>query len=299
MVKSRKIFIILLMIMCVVLLAGCEKKSDKNLKIEKANNEIKFLDNNIINMINELNNISFLNYKVTQEDIKEEKDSSNTSDSKTKEKDSNSDSEGKQEESSNNENKNEESKENNNKIFKMEENFVLQDNNEKEINWNEISKIIENIYTIWPTIYLDLDNLGVDKLSSFTENLDNIALDIKNKDNKNLMDDLSKIYNLISYYKSTFSNNEIENKSMEIKSYLILAYCNINNDEWNNAYLNIEKSKNIITEIKQSGTYNDKKINIERAYIMVTDLENSIEKKDKNIFIIRYKNILQELLQII
>ena len=56
-------------------LIGCSKsKEDENKSIkEKVNSEMIYLDGKIITMLNKLNNISFSNYKVISEDVKEEK----------------------------------------------------------------------------------------------------------------------------------------------------------------------------------------------------------------------------------
>ena len=73
--KSRKILILSVMIILFLSLTGCSKSKEdekKGIK-EKINSEMSYLDGKIITMLNRINNISFSNYKVVSEDVKEEK----------------------------------------------------------------------------------------------------------------------------------------------------------------------------------------------------------------------------------
>lgn len=76
--KFRKILIAFLVLILFFSLTGCSKsKEDENKdKKEKVNSEISYLDTKIITILNSLNNISFSNYKVVAENVKEEKDNS-------------------------------------------------------------------------------------------------------------------------------------------------------------------------------------------------------------------------------
>ena len=71
----RKLPIVFLIMIMLFSLTGCSKsKEDENYnKKEKVNVEMSYLDGKIITMLNRLNNISFSNYKVVSEDVKEEK----------------------------------------------------------------------------------------------------------------------------------------------------------------------------------------------------------------------------------
>ena len=69
----RKLSIIFLIIITLFSLTGCNKNKDDSIKKEKVNQEMSYLDSKIIAMLNRLNNISFSNYKVVSEDVKEEK----------------------------------------------------------------------------------------------------------------------------------------------------------------------------------------------------------------------------------
>ena len=61
---------ILFALLLIVTLSGCQKQDDTEILKLKVNEEIQYLDTNIISMLNKLNNISFENYYVTTENIK-------------------------------------------------------------------------------------------------------------------------------------------------------------------------------------------------------------------------------------
>lgn len=69
-----KRFILLFFIIVILFaLTGCGQKQDNgDSKEEKVDQEIGYLDSKIITMMNQLNNISFSNYKVTSENVRQE-----------------------------------------------------------------------------------------------------------------------------------------------------------------------------------------------------------------------------------
>ena len=70
---SRKVILaFFIFIITLFTLTGCAKKDNKQ-DIEKVKDEICFLDETIITMMNRANNISFNNYKVISENVKQEK----------------------------------------------------------------------------------------------------------------------------------------------------------------------------------------------------------------------------------
>ena len=72
---SRKIILaFFIFIITIFTLTGCAKKDNKqDIEKEKVKDEICFLDETIITMMNRANNISFNNYKVISENVKQEK----------------------------------------------------------------------------------------------------------------------------------------------------------------------------------------------------------------------------------
>lgn len=322
--KLRKAFILLLISITLFSLTGCDKKeyNDENSKKEKLDQEMSYLDNKIITMMNRLNNISFSNYKVVSEDVKEENIGSTSGNEKNTS--SQSDSGLSTDSSSANSGSNDSSGENssgsskqggkssnnqaeksledseNDQIFKMAEDVILLNTGEQdqEIKWGEIRENIENLYTIWATITIDLTNVGANKddILKFDVILDDIAVNAKYKNKDEALKNLSKLYSLIPKYMQSYDTDELNKKIITTKSYILNAYALVNSENWSEASNELTKATESFEAVMtNSSSYINKELNINRSYLLLDEITKSTEKKDKQIFYLRYKNLLQEL----
>ena len=291
----RKNTLAILILSIVFLLTGCSINTgeDENSKKEKLNQEMSYLDNKIITMMNRLNNISFSNYKVISEEVKEEKTGNNSS----QDTGSSSESSSKGNESSGQQQSSEGSEDNH--IFKMSQDVLLLNSDEQneEIKWEEIRKDIENIYTVWATISIDLASIGVNNqdITEFNNILDDVAIDAKEKNKESSLTNLSMLYNLIPKYMNSYSE-ELNKNIKATKAYVLTSYSLVNTEKWDEARLNLTKANEAFSNvITRQDNYPNRELNINRSYLLLNDLKQSIEKKDKQIFYVRYKNLMHEL----
>lgn len=307
----KRIIVVILMIFIVFTLTGCsEKQSEEELSKEKIDQELQYLDTKFVSLMNMLNNISFINYKVTSEDIKEEKNESkeNSSDSgqdnkSSSESESSSDSESGGESNSNSgsesggeagstDNKQE------NKIFKLTEENILSLDSSSDIQWDLIKSEIENLYSIWTTITIDMHTAGInsDDILEFNTLLDSLAMQAKEENKQGALDNLSKLYNLLPKYLNSYSGDEIKKSVLNTKVHLLSAFCMVNSDKWEDMSAEMLKAnQEFSTIINNVNIDKNKKLNINRAYLLLKEAQNSIEAKDKEVFLLKYKNAIQEL----
>lgn len=307
----KRIIVVILMIFIVFTLTGCsEKQSEEELSKEKIDQELQYLDTKFVSLMNMLNNISFINYKVTSEDIKEEKNESkeNSSDSgqdnkSSSESESSSDSESGGESNSNSgsesggeagstDNKQE------NKIFKLTEENILSLDSSSDIQWDLIKSEIENLYSIWTTITIDMHTAGInsDDILEFNTLLDSLAMQAKEENKQGALDNLSKLYNLLPKYLNSYSGDEIKKSVLNTKAHLLSAFCMVNSDKWEDMSAEMLKAnQEFSTIINNVNIDKNKKLNVNRAYLLLKEAQNSIEAKDKEVFLLKYKNAIQEL----
>ncbi len=307
----KRIIVVILMIFIVFTLTGCsEKQSEEELSKEKIDQELQYLDTKFVSLMNMLNNISFINYKVTSEDIKEEKNESkeNSSDSgqdnkSSSESESSSGSESGGESNSNTgsesggeagstDNKQE------NKIFKLTEENILSLDSSSDIQWDLIKSEIENLYSIWTTITIDMHTAGInsDDILEFNTLLDSLAMQAKEENKQGALDNLSKLYNLLPKYLNSYSGDEIKKSVLNTKAHLLSAFCMVNSDKWEDMSAEILKAnQEFSTIINNVNIDKNKKLNVNRAYLLLKEAQNSIEAKDKEVFLLKYKNAIQEL----
>ncbi len=318
----KSIILSILIIFMFLTLTGCgEKQSEEEVSKQKLDKEIQYLDTKFVSLMNMLNNISFSNYKVTSEDVKEEKDESkgNSSDSgqsgqggskASSEGESSSESEGESgsdsESSSGSAAKDESSQEQSssgddkeqNKIFKLTEDNILSLDQNEDIAWDLVKIEIENLYSIWTTITIDMHTAGINSndILEFNKLLDSLAIRAKDKNKQGALDDLSKLYNLLPKYLNSYSDNEIKKSILNTKAHLLTAFCMINSDKWEDMGAEVSKANGeFSTIINNVNIDKNKKLNVNRAYLLLKEAQNSIEAKDKEVFLIKYKNAIQEL----
>ncbi len=238
---------------------------------DKAISEIEFLSNELINVMNGLNNLSYTKNRLINQDV----------------------------------NVSESSSENN---IKTSENTVdrtiieyestLNGNND-DINWEEIKEKTENIYVSWTTVLIDLTSLNVNKdnLLKFNDLLDKL-ISAEDEKNKNLsLTYSSDLYNLLFLYVNDFSEDNQLKIVYNIKSNILYAYSLIESEKWDEAKSYIEKAKTEFNNIMNNQINNINNIDdINKAYILINELVDDVNKKSKKTFYINYQEIMQELL---
>lgn len=288
----KKIIITILICSTIFTLTGCDKKiSDEELKKEKVDQELEFLDTKFISLMNLLNNMSFTDYKVATEDIKEEdksdkSSSNNNSESSNSNKESSSSEEEKSSksssESSSGSSSNSSQQESNNKeknqIFKLEEENILSLKSNSNIKWDLIKSDIENLYSIWATITIDLQNVGAnnDDILQFNSLLDELAKSAKDENKQESLTILSKLYDLLPKYMSSYSKNDVKKSVFNTKAHLLKAYSIADSGEWGKMKEEILKANEEFSNVINNTTIDkNKKLNVNRAYILLKETRES------------------------
>lgn len=292
--KFKNIFAILIII-CTLTMTGCTKNDDddkKELK-RKVGEELNYLDTHIISLINDLNNISLENYKVSSErvEMQEEAQKLSTGSVGGEEK-TTTQKEGQQSSGQSESGKNSESDIN---TTKMEPNAILASNKE-DIDWQRLKYEIESLNEAWSVILLDLYSLNVnnDDVVAFSTDIDSTIISIKNENKQDALTNLAKLYSYIPIYERGISaENNIQNVK-QTKSFLINAYSVVEQGNWDEVQTNInecEKTfKNVVNDI-EFARKNEYKVN--KTYVLIKELQNSLDLQDKEVFYIKYKSLLE------
>lgn len=277
---------------------------------EKLSEEISFLDSNITEIMNSMNNITVIKYKVYTKEINES-ESSNSSSQKqnsgeseqsqeasdsggqSSESDSSSQESGSSQDSSKNQ-----SKENSTTVSELVPDTTLEKNS-YDPDWQEISFLVERIYSTWPTINLDLQKQGIanELINSFALSLDGVVQSIKNKDKNNTLINLFNMYINIPKYSSSINDDSFKINMYNTKLNLLNAYVLVSTDDnWNNASASVTSAKSYFSGILSSdNSQEDRKNTLQKTYLIIEDLERITQINDKDIFFMGYKNVMQEL----
>lgn len=302
--KYTKIAYIVLIL--IILLSGFfiykvfgKNNSNENLE-EKTLTEVKHLENEFQNLFNQLNNISFDNYKISSSKIEEkegQEESSNTSQDSSGNKESNSGNSENSGDSNESKLSQDNSKTSDNKQYKLEEVGIL--TKESKINWNQIKNDVEKIYTYLYPMTLDLYQTSTNQqdIVNFNKECDNLTKAVKNENKEDTLKELSILYDYLPRFVENCTNDNKEKTVIRTKNNIFKAYSVLEKEEWNNISNNINNATQELTKLVTNinNKENEKQYNINKAYIMINELQNAITLKDKEVFLIKYKNLLEEL----
>lgn len=293
-------------------------KNNKGDDSSKSLAEIKFLESKFVNLFNKMNNIQTRNYQISYGEISKETNTGKSSSDSTSSKSgqgggqASEESEGTEEseegqsgegssssssgQKSNSSNSTSGDIQQNNTKYELNMSGILNQSN--EINWDEVKNEVENLYASIPTITMDLYkiNLNQDDILAFNKEFDNLVLSIKDENKEETLKQLSKLYEYIPKFVSNVVNEELYKRILETKSNIFKAYSKLESENWSEMSNDIANGINVYSQLLTSTNIDSsKQYNINRMYIMLNELKNSVSLEDKSIFLIKYKNVIEEI----
>lgn len=271
-----------------------KNNTDEDVK-SKTLSEIKRLEGEFQDLFNKLNNIEFERYTISSTEIKDEesnnkKSSSSSSSGEESEKSENS--QGSEQSSGETSNSTEK-----NKQYNLEKTGIL--NKSQEIDWKQIKNDVEDIYTSLYTITLDLYKTTTNQqdIINFNKEYDNLAKAAKAENKNDTLIELSTLYDYLPKFIENCTDDEKEKIIIKTKRNIFKAYSVLDKEEWTKISENvndaIQEFTKIVTDVNNQNNKNQ--YNINKAYVMTNELQNAVNLKDKEVFLIKYKNLLEEL----
>ena len=279
---------------------------------EKVSAENKYMESKLVNLINTMNNIKDENNSIYISKIpaqsKNVASGNSTSSSKGesqgnsreemggKQQDSNGSSgfSGDSQEKSSNTSLNAEESNKGDSQFILRVSGVLTNN--ENINWDNVKNEIEELYLSIPTITIDLYNQNVNQedILSFNKEIDNLAMVAKDEKKLETLFELSKLYDYLPKFMQ--EDNELNKTIIETKSNIFKAYSKLDTGNWDEISVDIQNAINLYTQLLTNPNIDvNKTDSINKSYIMLNELQNAARLQDVSIFLIKYKNLIEEL----
>ena len=265
-------------------------KKDDNLN-EKTQEELKYISTKIIELMNGLNNITFSNYILIEEENTDNKENNSNE---------NNENEGNKSDTFSDKSNNTQSSSESNIKYELKGSNILS-NNTGTINWDNEKGAIESINVKWTSLIVDLHQLNVnnDDILNFSNILNQTIVNIKQENKVNTMLDLANLYGYIPNYLKQFSNDEEKISIEYIKSNILNSYALVEQERWDEVKEQVFNSVENITNIMNSiNTEQFSQYQINRIYVMLNELYSSIDLKDKQLYYIKYRNVMEELMNI-
>ena len=305
--KKQNVIWFILVILIIVFASGAaiyankiNEKDESELLKEKVKEETNYLDSKISSMLNSLNNITLRNYIVKSEEISTQ--SSGNENQNSSQGDSGGSSQGGQSEQSQggSDSKSSGSSSGGNEkepktTTKMEQKTVI--DSDRNPNWNNLKQEIENLYSSWNVIILDLYKLNIegDKILEFSDLLDKLTQNIKDENKEESLKTLTNMYSSIVGYANAFSDDEGIKKILTAKENIFYAYANVDSKNWEEIQNRLQQAEAAYVENLNNDNNSQKEFNLNKGYILLKELQNSISQQDEDVFYIKYKNLMEEL----
>ena len=303
--KIAYIFLVIFILSIAFILFKSYADSNKNEdEKEKTETEIQRIELSFVNMFNELNNIKFENYRINTSQINKEdlKDNSSSSASETtpssggssSSENSSSGEQGESQKENGSSQSSEESKENQN--YEMKLSGVLTNNS--DINWENLKNEVEILYSAIPSLTIDLYkiNINKEKITNFNQEYDNLMKAIKEENKQNALDALANLYNYLPDFIENSTDDTNKKILIRTKNNIFKAYSLLDKNDWNAITENVNLANQEFTKmLTNSQSSNKNQYIINKAYVQINELQKSTQTKEKEIFLIKYKNLLEEL----
>lgn len=328
--KSLKILYYVIIVFIVILIGfgiyyavHSTNKNDEQIE-SKVISEIEYIDEKLISFFNDMNNVEYENYKLVVQELgttnnskEDQKLSESTNlangESQTKES-SNNQSSGQENSSNQSQNANQgnssnqsqntsqgslatnsESKEETKK-YSMEEAGILVDS--KDINWEKLQTQVENLYISIPTITLDIYKVtkNQEEILKFNSQFDELTQAMKTENKEETLSKLVNLYETMNNFVAQVSKSDNEKIISQTKLNILKAYSKLDSKNWQEIANDIQTAtKNfeiLLTDIEVS---EQKQYTINKVYIMLNEMLSAVEKQDQDVFLIKYKNLLEDL----
>ena len=301
-------YIILIVIIAILgfVIYSNANKGEENNQQEKTLSEIKYVESKLVQLFNEMNKIESRNYSISIGEISKDNSSQSNAQSSGQSSGGSSSesgsgggeggtSSGEQSDSSGNSNSSSNSKQDKKK-FELQLSGVL--TNKEDINWDYVKGEVENLYTSIATITLDFYQIGAnqDNILTFNQQIDNLSVAVKNENKETTLAELSNLYTNLSNITQNLDGNETYKMIIRIKENIFKAYSKLDVGKWDEISSDVNNATSIYSELLTNASNGiDNQYEINKGYILINEMQNAVKLQDVSVFLIKYKNLLEEL----
>ncbi len=293
-----------------ITLSGCSKQEEKNVG-QKIEEELRYLDDKIVSMLNKLNHIQYMGYVITEEQNEETNKSATDSTSNSgssdnsqgdssKEGKSNSNKESSDSSDSSSESQNESQGEGGYTKYSLKEKGILT-GTQKEIDWVDLKNTIELLYSTWTTVLVDLHSVQIQNqdILDFSTLMDQTITVIKQENKEQTLVSLVQLYSYLPKYIEQYSKDTDKTNLAYTKYYILGSYALVEQDRWDEMKTAISQAQtyysnllNKVNENRQNQTQYSK------VYVLLNEMNGAINLKDKDVYYIKYKCLMENISRI-
>ena len=293
---SYIILLIVLVVLALTVYTNATQNNEQDEK-EKVTSEIRYLDIKLVDLFNNMNNIETRNYQIYTTKIEESRSAENSgggSSGGNSSADSNTSSSS--DSTSTQDNSNQAQTENTNKNYEMQAAGILTTN--RDIDWTSCKNESELIYTSISTITLDLYRLNVSQedILNFNKVVDSLTVSLEEENKQLTLDNLVKVYEYIPKFAQTVVDDTLYKTVLETKLNVFRGYAKLDSGDWAGISTNMVDAINVYATLLTNTEIDaNKQASINKGYVMLNELKNAVDTQNTSVFLIKYKNLLEEI----
>ena len=288
------VIIAIIIIFAISIYVNASKNNEDDQK-SKTLSELEYIETKFVELFNKMNNIEVRNYKITVGELSKE---TTESSSKSEEGGASGGSSkgGESGTSSSNKETGTEDEGQDKEKYELTSNGILISS--RDVKWDEIKWEVENLYSSISTMTLDLYKMQInqDDILGFNKEIDNLTTKIAENNKQQTLDELVKGYEYIQKFFQSVSDSEITKLLIETKLNIFKAYSKLDQKNWQDIGNNVKNAIDIYSKLLTNTKIEQmKQYGINKGYIMLNELQNSVTIQDEQVFLIKYKNLLEEI----
>lgn len=288
------VIIAIIIIFAISIYVNASKNNEDDQK-SKTLSELEYIETKFVELFNKMNNIEVRNYKITVGELSKE---TTESSSKSEEGGASGGSSkgGESGTSSSNKETGTEDEGKDKEKYELTSNGILI--SPRDVKWDEIKWEVENLYSSISTMTLDLYKMQInqDDILGFNKEIDNLTTKIAENNKQQTLDELIKGYEYIQKFFQSVSDSEITKLLIETKLNIFKAYSKLDQKNWQDIGNNVKNAIDIYSKLLTNTKIEQmKQYGINKGYIMLNELQNSVTIQDEQVFLIKYKNLLEEI----
>lgn len=308
-IMSYIILLIVLVVLALTVYTSATQNNEEDEK-EKVSAEIKYLDTKLVDLFNNMNNIETRNYRIYTTKVEESRSAENSGEGGSSSEgeqgsgnSSNSSSgsgsgngNGSSSSNSSGGSSNNTETENTEKSYEMEESGIL--TSDRNIDWTACKNELELIYSSVSTITLDLYSLNInqDDILNFNKEIDNLTVSVEGEDKQASLDNLVKVYEFMPKFAQNTISDTLYKTIIDTKLNVFKAYSKLDSEDWDGMSTDITDAINVYSSLLTNAeTEINKQASVNKGYVMLNELKNAVDVKNSSVFLIKYKNLLEEI----
>ena len=291
---SYIILLIVLVVLALTVYTSATQNNEQDEK-EKVTSEIRYLDTKLVDLFNHMNNIETRNYQIYTTKIEESRSSENSGGGSSGGNSASNTSSG-SDSTSTESNSNQSQTENTNKNYEMQASGILTTN--RDIDWTSCKNESELIYTSISTITLDLYSLNVSQedILNFNKDVDSLTVSLEEENKQLTLDNLVKVYEYIPKFAQTVVDDTLYKTILETKLNVFRGYAKLDSGDWTGISTNIVDAINVYATLLTNTEMDaNKQTSINKGYVMLNEFKNAVDIQNSSVFLIKYKNLLEEI----